>query len=103
MKLLQVDTGLVIDRLGELAGEEEGVVRQTVPGPEDGQPVSAVYLVPFHRAEISLAGQVLRLLRTGEDRMPAFRGVDWEKALAWLGRRTGAQLAPSRSRRCGWR
>ncbi|MCC5033420.1 ATP-dependent RecD-like DNA helicase [Streptomyces sp. WAC 00631] len=94
VKLLQVDTGLVIDCLGELAGEEEGVVRQTVPGPEDGQPVSAVYLVPFHRAEISLAGQVLRLLRTGEDRMPAFRGVDWEKALAWLGRRTGAQLAP---------
>ncbi|MEU4683866.1 SF1B family DNA helicase RecD2 [Streptomyces xinghaiensis] len=94
VKLLQVDTGLVIDCLGELAGEEEGVVRQTVPGPEDGQPVSAVYLVPFHRAEISLAGQVLRLLRTGEDRMPAFRGVDWEKALAWLGKRTGAQLAP---------
>ncbi|MZE79238.1 ATP-dependent RecD-like DNA helicase [Streptomyces xinghaiensis] len=94
VKLLQVDTGLVIDCLGELAGEEEGVVRQTVPGPENGQPVSAVYLVPFHRAEISLAGQVLRLLRTGEDRMPAFRGVDWEKALAWLGRRTGAQLAP---------
>ncbi|MCC3653916.1 ATP-dependent RecD-like DNA helicase [Streptomyces sp. S07_1.15] len=94
VKLLQVDTGLVIDCLGELAGEEEGVVRQTVPGPEDGQPVSAVYLVPFHRAEISLAGQVLRLLRTGEDRMPAFRGVDWENALAWLGQRTGAQLAP---------
>ncbi|MBQ0983557.1 ATP-dependent RecD-like DNA helicase [Streptomyces sp. F63] len=94
VKLLQVDTGLVIDCLGELAGEAEGVVRQTVPGPEDGQPVSAVYLVPFHRAEISLAGQVLRLLRTGEDRMPAFRGVDWRKALAWLGERTGAELAP---------
>ncbi|NJQ02571.1 SF1B family DNA helicase RecD2 [Streptomyces zingiberis] len=96
VKLLQVDTGLVIDCLGELAADEEagGVVRQSVPGEEDGSPVSAVYLLPFHRAEISLAGQVLRLLRTEEDRMPAFASVDWAKALGWLGRRTGAELAP---------
>lgn len=94
VKLLQVDTGLVIDCLAELAEDPEGVVREKVPGPEDGQPVTAVYLVPFHRAEISLAAQVRRLLRTPEDRMPAFRDVDWDKALAWLGRRTGATLAP---------
>ncbi|WP_413799367.1 ATP-dependent RecD-like DNA helicase [Streptomyces iranensis] len=97
VKLLQVDTGLVIDCLGELAAEDEGVVREPVPGPADGEPVSAVYLVPFHRAEISLAGQVLRLLRTEEDRMPAFRGVDWDKALGWLADRTGADLAPEQS------
>lgn len=93
VKLLQVDTGLVIDCLGELAADEEGVVRERVPGPDGGEPVSAVYLVPFHRAEISLAGQVLRLLRTDEDRMPAFQGVDWDKALTWLAGRTGADLA----------
>ncbi|MEU8872679.1 ATP-dependent RecD-like DNA helicase [Streptomyces javensis] len=97
VKLLQVDTGLVIDCLGELAAEDEGVVREPVPGPEGGEPVSAVYLVPFHRAEISLAGQVLRLLRTDEDRLPAFRGVDWDKALGWLAGRTGADLAPEQS------
>ncbi|MBW8091253.1 ATP-dependent RecD-like DNA helicase [Streptomyces hygroscopicus subsp. hygroscopicus] len=97
VKLLQVDTGLVIDCLGELAAEEEGVVREPVPGPEGGEPVSAVYLVPFHRAEISLAGQLLRLLRTEEDRLPAFRDVDWDKALGWLARRTGADLAPEQS------
>ncbi|PNG97519.1 SF1B family DNA helicase RecD2 [Streptomyces malaysiensis] len=97
VKLLQVDTGLVIDCLGELAAEEEGVVREPVPGPEGGEPVSAVYLVPFHRAEISLAGQALRLLRTEEDRMPAFQGVDWDKALGWLASRTGADLAPEQS------
>ncbi|NIY65709.1 SF1B family DNA helicase RecD2 [Streptomyces malaysiensis] len=97
VKLLQVDTGLVIDCLGELAAEEEGVVREPVPGPEGGEPISAVYLVPFHRAEISLAGQALRLLRTEEDRMPAFQGVDWDKALGWLARRTGADLAPEQS------
>ncbi|MFF9546856.1 ATP-dependent RecD-like DNA helicase [Streptomyces albidoflavus] len=93
VKLLQVDTGLVIDCLGELAADEEGVVREKVPGP-DGEPVTAVYLVPFHRAEVSLATQLLRLLRAPDDRMPAFRDVDWEKALGWLARRTGTELAP---------
>ncbi|WP_431946096.1 SF1B family DNA helicase RecD2 [Actinacidiphila sp. bgisy167] len=94
VKLLQVDTGLVIDCLAELAAEE-GVVVEPVPAPDGGEdPVRAVYLVPFHRAEISLAGSVLRLLRGAEDRMPAFRDVDWDKALTWLAERTGADLAP---------
>ncbi|MEV4873252.1 ATP-dependent RecD-like DNA helicase [Streptomyces syringium] len=94
VKLLQVDTGLVIDCLAELAADEEGVVREPVPGPEGGAPVTAVYLVPFHRAELSLAGQLTRLLRTEEDRLAVFRGVEWDKALAWLADRTGAELAP---------
>ncbi|MFF0185917.1 ATP-dependent RecD-like DNA helicase [Streptomyces sp. NPDC005244] len=98
VKLLQVDTGLVIECLAELAapaeeGEEPGVVREKVPGP-DGAPVTAVYLVPFHRAELSLAAQLLRLLRADQDRMPGFHDVAWDKALAWLRSRTGAELAP---------
>ncbi|MFE6400466.1 MULTISPECIES: SF1B family DNA helicase RecD2 [Streptomyces] len=94
VKLLQVDTGLVIDCLGELAQDPEGVVRESVPGPDGGGDVTAVYLIPFHRAELSLAGQVLRLLRAPEDRMPGFGDVDWDKALGWLKGRTGAELAP---------
>ncbi|OON72524.1 SF1B family DNA helicase RecD2 [Streptomyces tsukubensis] len=94
VKLLQVDIGLVIDCLAELAGEDEGVVREEVPGPDGGEPVTAVYLVPFHRAELSLSGQVRRLLRSDEDRLPGFKAVDWTKALAWLATRTGASLAP---------
>ncbi|MEU3755986.1 ATP-dependent RecD-like DNA helicase [Streptomyces olivoreticuli] len=93
VKLLQVDTGLVIDCLAELAGDEEGVVRESVPGP-DGEPVTAVYLIPFHRAELSLAAQLTRLLRAEDDRLAAFRTVEWDKALAWLADRTGAELAP---------
>ncbi|SFF82632.1 DNA helicase/exodeoxyribonuclease V, alpha subunit [Actinacidiphila alni] len=94
VKLLQVDTGLVIDCLGELT-DEEGVVREDVPSPDGGDDrVKAVYLVPFHRAEISLAAQLVRLLRGPEDRLPAFRDVEWDKALAWLATRTGADLAP---------
>ncbi|WP_127354075.1 SF1B family DNA helicase RecD2 [Actinacidiphila soli] len=97
VKLLQVDVGLVIDCLAELVAEE-GVVRESVPGP-DGEPITAVYLVPFHRAEISLANQLLRLLRTDADKVPAFGSrsetpVDWTKALSWLARQTGAELAP---------
>ncbi|MFJ9658760.1 ATP-dependent RecD-like DNA helicase [Streptomyces griseoflavus] len=99
VKLLQVDTGLVIECLAELAaepeeGEDPGVVREKVPDPEGGDPVTAVYLVPFHRAEAALAAQVRRLLRTDEDRMPAFRDVAWDKALGWLKGRTGTDLAP---------
>ncbi|MEU9103656.1 ATP-dependent RecD-like DNA helicase [Streptomyces xanthophaeus] len=95
VKLLQVDTGLVIDCLAELAADPEGVVREQVPDPQGGpDPLTAVYLVPFHRAELSLVGQVRRLLYAENDRMPAFQDVDWEKALGWLAGRTGAELAP---------
>ncbi|MEU2181466.1 SF1B family DNA helicase RecD2 [Streptomyces thermolilacinus] len=95
VKLLQVDTGLVIDSLAELAADEEegGVVRERVPDP-DGEPVTGVFLLPFHRAEVSLAAQLRRLMRAEEDRMAAFQDVDWDKALAWLADRTGAELAP---------
>ncbi|OEJ96212.1 SF1B family DNA helicase RecD2 [Streptomyces thermolilacinus] len=95
VKLLQVDTGLVIDSLAELAADEEegGVVRERVPDP-DGEPVTGVFLLPFHRAEVSLAAQLRRLMRAEEDRMAAFQDVAWDKALAWLADRTGAELAP---------
>ncbi|MEV4437119.1 ATP-dependent RecD-like DNA helicase [Streptomyces sp. NPDC049585] len=94
VKLLQVDVGLVIECLAELAADEEGVVREQVPAPDGGEPVTGVYLVPFHRAELSLAGQLARLLRTSEDRLAAFHDVKWDKALTWLAGRTGAELAP---------
>ncbi|WP_051969565.1 SF1B family DNA helicase RecD2 [Kitasatospora azatica] len=95
VKLLQVDIGLVIESLAALIAEE-GVVRELLPSPDGpgGDPVSAIYLVPFHRAEVSLANQLLRLLRSDTDRMPAFADVDWPRALAWLAERTGAELAP---------
>ena len=82
IKILQVDTGLVIDCLAELV-DEEGVVREVLP--LDGEDVAAIYLVPFHRAEISVAGQLRRLLSGAEERMPAFSSVDWTRAFSWLG------------------
>ncbi|MFB6394874.1 ATP-dependent RecD-like DNA helicase [Polymorphospora sp. 2-325] len=91
-KILDVPADLVTGCLDDLVAEE-GVVREPVPGP-DGGPVDAVYLVPFHRAETSLAGTLTRLLRDRADRMPAFADVDWDRALAWLRTRTGNDLAP---------
>ena len=92
-QILQVPPDLIRTCLDELA-ESEGVIREAVPNPStDGGTIPAVYLVPFHRAETSLANSLLRLRNTSADRMPAFANVDWAKALAWLHTRTGTQLA----------
>jgi exodeoxyribonuclease V alpha subunit len=88
-ELLGVGADLVRGCLEELVAEE-GVVRE--PGPE-GSP--AIWLVPFHRAEVSLAGGLRRLLEAPVDRLAAFKGLDWEAALRWLQRVTGATLAPA--------
>ncbi|MFI1988452.1 ATP-dependent RecD-like DNA helicase [Actinoplanes sp. NPDC020271] len=82
-KILDVPAGLVPACLAELV-EEEGVVREG----------DNVYLVPFHRAEMSLANTLVSLLRDKSDRMPHFHDVDWSKALGWLHQRTGSTLAP---------
>ncbi len=93
-EILGVPVDLVRSGLDELAAAE-GVVREPVANPSSaGGTIPAVYLVPFHRAETSLAGSLLRLLTTRADRMPGFREVDWDKALGWLASRTGADLAP---------
>ncbi|RAK42492.1 DNA helicase/exodeoxyribonuclease V alpha subunit [Actinoplanes lutulentus] len=81
-KILDVPGSLLPACLAELV-EEEGVVR------EDDE----IYLVPFHRAEQSLASSLLRLLSDKSDKLPSFTGVDWTKALAWLHKRTGTDLA----------
>ncbi|NYT92618.1 ATP-dependent RecD-like DNA helicase [Salinispora sp. H7-4] len=102
-KILDVPADLVTRCLDDLVSEE-GVVRESLPGgdadrpasatPGPAEPVRAVYLVPFHRAERSLATSLLRLLGDGADRLPHFAGVDWDKALTWLRTRTGNDLAP---------
>ena len=95
-KILDVDRDLVAPCLADLV-VEQGVVAEPVPASGGGDPggmVPAVYLVPFHRAECSLAGGLLELLHARQDRLPGFAQVDWDKALSWLHTRTGQQLAP---------
>jgi exodeoxyribonuclease V alpha subunit len=92
-QILGVPADLVRDCLAELAAAE-GVIREPIPNPtSEGGTIPAVYLVPFHRAENSLAAALLRLSTTPSDRMPGFGAVDWGKALTWLRGRTGAELA----------
>src|SRR5262249_5310041 len=86
-KILDVPRELVGPCLDEAVAAEE-VIRETVGD------VPAVYLVPFHRAERSLAEGLLDLLRAREARLSGFQEVDWPRALGWLHRRTGTDLAP---------
>jgi exodeoxyribonuclease V alpha subunit len=95
VKILDVERDLIDPCLEELV-REEGVVREPVPAhdPTADESVAAVYLVAFHRAERSLAGGLVDLVNASEERLPAFAQVGWEKALGWLRRRTGQDLAP---------
>lgn len=110
-KILDVPAPLAAHCLDLLAAEDEGVVRETLPATGGGLEssgaadfpdgtaspvgsVTAVYLVPFHRAETALAAALRRLLHGQADRMPHFTAVDWPKALTWLHTHTGATLAP---------
>jgi exodeoxyribonuclease V alpha subunit len=91
VKILDVPPSLVSTCLEDLL-LAEGAVRETVPAGDALVP--AIYLLPFHRAETSLASALLALLRTARDRLDAFASVDWAKALAWLHTITGHELAP---------
>jgi exodeoxyribonuclease V alpha subunit len=96
VKILEVPSVLVTECLADLVATE-GVVHEQVPGPASAEgpaTIPAIYLVPFHRAETSLANSLLSLLNTARDRMPAFADVDWAKAMAWLRTLTGNELAP---------
>jgi exodeoxyribonuclease V alpha subunit len=98
-KILEVPPELIGPSLAELIAEE-GVVREQLPAREgDGDgaaraEVPAVYLVPFHRAERSLAAGLIELLHTKADRLPAFHDADWDRAFGWLRQRTATELAP---------
>ena len=89
-KILGVGREMITPCLDELVAAE-GVIRETV---EPGAEVPAVYLVPFHRAERSLASGLLDLLHARQDRLATFQQVDWAQALTWLHTKTGADLAP---------
>jgi exodeoxyribonuclease V alpha subunit len=97
--LLEVQGGLTSRCLEELI-QEEGVVAEPLPtapqSPIDQQAPRdrAIWLVPFQRAEVALAGGLLRLLDASVDRLASFQTVDWTVALDWLRLRTGVTLAP---------
>ncbi len=94
-EILGVEATLVESCLEGLA-QEEGVVMEYLRPPDGGE-VAAVYLVPFHRAEVSLAHGLQRLLSASAERLPTFTTVDWDAATAWLQKTTGSTLAPEQA------
>ena len=66
----------------------EPLPAQLSPGVPEGTG-RAVWLVPFHRAEVALAGGLRRLLEAPVDRLAGFQAVDWTVALGWLRQSTG--------------
>jgi exodeoxyribonuclease V alpha subunit len=95
--LLGVDTALAGRCLEELVAEE-GVIAEPLPAAVSPDAAAstgrAIWLVPFHRAEVALAGGLLRLLDVPVDRLGGFRAVDWPVALEWLRLTIGVTLAP---------
>jgi exodeoxyribonuclease V alpha subunit len=97
-QILAVDSSLIQPALDALIKEggvmRERVTRESAHEPEETASVDAVYLLPFYRAEISLAHGLLRLLGAPSDRLVSFQTVNWETALGWLSEKSGATLAP---------
>jgi exodeoxyribonuclease V alpha subunit len=95
--LLGVEVELAGRCLEELVAEE-GVIAEPLPAAVSPDAAAstgrAIWLVPFHRAELALAGGLLRLLDAPADRLAGFRAVDWTAALDWLRRTIGVTLAP---------
>jgi len=104
--ILGVETALVAGCLEELV-REGGVIRERLAAParddseedaiKEEEPIDAIYLVPFYRAEVSLANGIRRLLHAPQERLPAFRSVAWEAAFGWLQQQTGSTLAPEQA------
>ncbi|HEX3270371.1 MAG TPA: ATP-dependent RecD-like DNA helicase [Ktedonobacterales bacterium] len=97
-QILSVDSALIQPALEALITDggvmRERLTTQSVHEPEENASVEAVYLLPFYRAEVSLANGLLRLLGAPSDRLASFQTVNWESALGWLSEKTGATLAP---------
>ena len=93
VEMLEVPERLVRICLALLVADSN-VVREEFPAADGGPPSVAYYLVPLHRAEVSLAAGLRRLAAADVDRMPGFAQVDWDDALSWLHRHTGVALAP---------
>jgi exodeoxyribonuclease V alpha subunit len=67
------------------------LVGQDILNQED----DAIYLPPFRQAEISVARKLHQLQSSSGDRLSQFKGVDWEKAFAWIDKQSSIVLAES--------
>ena len=52
----------------------------------------AIYLPPFHLAEVAVARKLRFLLDSGRDRLAQWKEVNWDRAFAWLHERNTIRL-----------
>jgi exodeoxyribonuclease V alpha subunit len=94
-KLLDVPVELVTQGIVTLRQEEQiQVDTGTGVSPKSQAPQARVYLMPFYRAEVSVAGKLRRLMEAAEDRLFTFRSFDWPQAFAAVQRQTSLSLTP---------
>jgi exodeoxyribonuclease V alpha subunit len=83
IKLVDIDQRIV-DAAVQTAVQDRSVIREEV----DGEPW--LYLASLHRAEVGLAKSVLRIASARPHPLPR---IDVDKAIAWVEKRLGIQLA----------
>ena len=108
-KILEVDRPLVEQSIEALRAAEQVHIEEARPAPrppasapQDTPPSAgrqvleqrAVYLVPFYRGEIGVAGRLKRLIDAAEDRLLAFQHFDWPQGFAAAQSTTRVQLTP---------
>lgn len=82
-KLVEIDQQIV-EAAVQTAVQDRSVIREDV----DGEPW--LYLASLHRAEVGLAKSVLRIASARPHPLPR---IDVDKAIAWVEKRLGIQLA----------
>ena len=78
-ELLEVPADTLPAALDRLAAARR-IARELLSG--DGQPVRAVYLMPFYQAEVHTAERLLALLNAPVSRLADLARLDWEAELA---------------------
>ena len=67
------------------------VQQDEVTAEDDGRSV-AIYLPPFYRAELGVAGKLHRMQAAARDRLAAFQALEWDKAYTWIDQTSSIQL-----------
>jgi len=82
-ELLEVPAPACQEQLAELIARGAAVA--------DGE---AIYLPPFHQAELGVAHKLRLLQSASRDRLAHLKGTDWERAFSWLQQQSALRLAP---------
>jgi exodeoxyribonuclease V alpha subunit len=81
-----------VEALGVAAELVAGALPRLVQAEEIVVEDEAVYLTPFFRAEVGVANRLCQINTGKLSRLEEFRGLDWEKAFAWLATKNRIEL-----------